>query len=174
MPHKDLACIADRRCNLAICAPCNALIRSAIQSRAADCKLRNCATIGKTLRRGSGTCTVRHTLSVFVFPPLQQAYVFLRGGHRDHEDPRPHLYRSDVRRLQWPTSSGVPTSPSVHAKVALGDTAVSSRAMSLLLGDTVPRRKQLLEPDLKYKAPPPSLVMVFPLKPQSLNVMVLP
>jgi hypothetical protein len=57
--------------------------------------------------------------------------------------------------------TGVPTSPSAHAKVTLAvpKAVVSWRTMSLFVGDTVPRREQFLsrplEPDQKYKAPPP-------------------
>jgi hypothetical protein len=62
--------------------------------------------------------------------------------------------------------TGVPTSPSAHAKVTL---AVVSRAMSLCFEDTVPRREQFLsrpvELESKYKAPPPPSA-VFPEKMQ--------
>jgi hypothetical protein len=72
--------------------------------------------------------------------------------------------------------TGVPTSPSAHAKVTLP--VVSVRAMSFLEGDTVPRKEQFLSRPLvlewKYKAPPPRPTASFPLKLQSLNVMVPP
>ena len=67
--------------------------------------------------------------------------------------------------------TGVPTSPSAHAKVTL--VVVSWRAMSFLFGDTVPRREQFLSRplvlDQKNKAPP-GPVAVFAEKVQSLNV----